>query len=125
MFLDMNPTVRKGAIERAAQLSGHVKRRHFAVAQSVAWLRRELVWVCPKSLKSVRLYAQFWDQQVERVLSENLEPVCALSRCEVPSRWIVAPRHILDARRCSQRYGVLARKSKKPAPNSQWICDRI
>ena len=72
MFLDMNPTSIR-AIERTAQLLG---MSNSAISQ---W--RNLLLGCDavglglsKSLNSVRLYAQFWDQQVERVLSENLEP---------------------------------------------------
>ncbi|GEM_PF-2806670 len=72
MFFDMNPRSVKG-LERAAQLLG--------MSNGVISKWRSLLQGCDaiglglsKSLKSVRLYAQFWDQQIERVLSENLDP---------------------------------------------------
>jgi len=72
MFFDMTPSSVR-SLERAGQLLG---MSNGAISQ---W--RDLLQGADaiglglsKSLNSIRLYAQFWDQQVERVMSENLEP---------------------------------------------------
>lgn len=72
MFFDQSPGAIRG-LERAAQLLGLPNSvisqwRDMLVGSDAIGLGLS------KSRSSVRLYAQFWDQQVARVMSANLDP---------------------------------------------------